>query len=185
MAPTAIARTARGTQSGDVHSAGPISVGQIVTFRIGAELFAADVRAVERVLRYQPATPLPDVPKWVVGVLEYQRGVVPVIDLRLRFELSTTAAGPDTRIVVFNTTAGWTAGIVDAVLDVSAVEGGHLEPPPPLLHGLAAAYLHGIVRRGDQLVVVLDADRVLSSSDQVLIQKRIADAAPSARPSRV
>jgi purine-binding chemotaxis protein CheW len=158
---------------------------QIVTFRIGAELFAADVRAVERVLRYHAPTPLPDVPEWMAGVLEYQRRVVPVIDLRLRFGLRNGAPTTDTRIIVFNTTNGWTAGVVDAVLDVSAVEGGRLEAPPPLLHGLAADYLHGITRRDGQLVVLLNADRVLSSTDQALIRARLAEATPKGAPRRV
>lgn len=158
---------------------------QIVTFRIGAELFAADVRAVERVLRYHAPTPLPDVPEWMAGVLEYQRRVVPVIDLRRRFELRNGAPTADTRIIVFNTATGWTAGVVDAVLDVSAVEGGRFEAPPPLLHGLAAEYLHGITRRDGQLVVLLNADRVLSSTDQALIQARLADVASKGAPRRV
>jgi purine-binding chemotaxis protein CheW len=158
---------------------------QIVTFRIGAELFAADVRAVERVLRYHAPTPLPDVPEWMAGVLEYQRRVVPAIDLRLRFEVHSGAPTPDTRIIVFNTANGWTAGIVDAVLDVSAVDGGRLEAPPPLLHGLAAEYLHGITRRDGQLVVLLNADRVLSSTDQALIRARLADLTPKGAARRV
>lgn len=158
---------------------------QIVTFRVGPELFAADVRAVERVLRYHAPTSLPEVPDWMVGVLEYQRRVVPVIDLRLRFEVQNGSLTSDTRIIVFNTSTGWTAGIVDAVLDVSAVEEGRLEPPPPLLRGLAAEYLHGITRRDGQLVVLLNADRVLSSKDQALIQARLAEAKPKGGLRRV
>ena len=157
---------------------------QIVTFRIGDKFFAADVRAVERVLRYQPPTPLPEVPTWVAGVLEYQQRVVPVIDLRVRFELSDARLTPDTRTIVFNTTAGWTAGVVDAVLDVSAIEGNRLEAPPPLLNGLSADYMHGIARRDGQLVLLLNANRVLSSTDERLLQSRIAEMTSSRREAR-
>ncbi len=157
---------------------------QIVTFRIGADLFAADVRAVERVLRYQPATPLPEVPPWVAGVLEYQQRVVPVIDLRVRFEVAGASPSPDTRIIVFNTNAAWTAGVVDAVLDVSSIERNRLEAPPPLLNGLSAEYLHGIVRREGQLVLLLNANRVLSSTDERLLETRIAEMKPGKRGTR-
>jgi purine-binding chemotaxis protein CheW len=153
-------------------------VTQIVTFRIGSDLFAADVQAVERVLRYQPATPVPNVPPWIAGVLEYQKRVVPVIDLRVRFALPNDPPTPDTRVLVFNTSGGWTACIVDAVLDVSAVERSRLEPPPKLLRGLAAEYLHGIARREGQLVLLLDTDRLLSSTDRVLLQEVTADRSP-------
>ena len=60
---------------------------QIVTFRLNDDLFAADIYAVERVLRYQQATPVPNVPEWIEGVIDYQGRVVPVINMRLRFEL--------------------------------------------------------------------------------------------------
>jgi purine-binding chemotaxis protein CheW len=160
-------------------------VTQIVTFRIGPDLFAADVQAVERVLRYQAVTPVPDVPAWVAGVLEYQKRVVPVIDLRVRFELSNAGVTNDTRIIVFNTSGGWTACVVDAVLDVSAIERGRLEPPPKLLRGLSAEYLHGIARRDGQLVLLLDADRVLSSTDRVLLYQIAAEATPVRATSHV
>jgi len=173
------AATARGTRGTPVDGLrAPDDVTQIVTFRIGTDLFAADVRAVERVLRYAPPTAVPNVPPWVAGVLEYQKRVVPVIDFRVRFELSTQAPTADTRVVVFNTAGGWTAGVVDSVLDVSAIERGRLEPPPPLLRGLAAEYLHGITRREGQLVLLLDADRVLSSTDRALLRKVAAGVAP-------
>jgi len=157
---------------------------QIVTFRVGGEFFAADVRAVERVLRFQAATPLPEVPAWIAGVLEYQQRIVPVIDLRVRFEQSNTSPSADTRIIVFNTSAGWTAGVVDAVLDVSTIERSRLEAPPPLLHGLSAEYLHGIARREGQLVLLLNANRVLSSTDAKLLQTRIAELTPKGKGAR-
>ena len=157
---------------------------QIVTFRIGDKFFAADVRAVERVLRYQPPTPLPEVPDWVAGVLEYQQRVVPVVDLRVRFELSEASVTPDTRIIVFNTMAGWTAGVVDAVLDVSAIERNRLEAPPSLLNGLSAEYMQGIAHRDGQLVLLLNANRVMSSTDERLLQTRIAAMTPTRREAR-
>jgi len=167
---TSAARRAHGP-SGPEQQPGAEDVTQIVTFRVGTDLFAADVRAVERVLRYQSPTSVPNVPSWIAGVLEYQTRVVPAIDLRVRFEMPTAAATADSRIIVFNTSAGWTACIVDAVLDVSAIERSHLETPPKLLRGLAAEYLHGIARRDGQLVLLLDADRVLSSTERVLLQQ--------------
>ena len=80
------------------------AVAQIVTFRIEQDLFAADVRAVERVLRLTAVTPVRNMPAWVTGVLEYQKRVVPVIDFRARFELPAAAPTNETRALVFNVT---------------------------------------------------------------------------------
>lgn len=144
-------------------------VSQIVTFRIEQDLFAADVRAVERVLRPTAITPVRNMPPWISGVLEYQKRVVPVIDFRARFELPAAAPTNETRVLVFNVTGSWVAAVVDAVLDVSALEPGRLEPPPPLLRGLAADYLRGIVRRDGKLVMLLDADRLLSATERLAL----------------
>ncbi len=144
---------------------------QIVTFRVGDDLFAADVRTVERVLRYSAPTPVPNVPPWVAGVIEYQKRVLPVIDLRVRFGLAAADATRDTRTLVINTESGWVAGVVDAVLDVTSVERERIEPSPPLFRGFAAEYLHGIVRRDGQLVLLLAAERILSATDMALLSR--------------
>jgi purine-binding chemotaxis protein CheW len=143
----------------------------IVTFRVGDDLFAADVTAVERVLRYSAPTPVPNVPAWVAGVLEYQKRVLPVIDLRIRFDLAAADATRETRMLVINTEAGWVAAVVDAVLDVTSVDRGRIEPAPPLFRGFAAEYLHGIVRREGQLVLLLAAERILSATDHALLAR--------------
>ena len=78
----------------------PAIASQIVTFRLGNELFAADIFSVERVLRYTLPTPVPNVPAWIEGVIEYQGRVVPVINLRKRFELPAAPVPADARILV-------------------------------------------------------------------------------------
>ena len=153
-----------------------LNVAQIVTFRVGPDLFAADVRAVERVLRFQAPRAVPSVPPWVQGVIDYQRRIVPVVNFRARFELEAVDTTAETRIIVFNTAAGWTAGIVDAVLDVTSVGQGAVSPPPPLVRGLAAEFLHGVVRRDGALVVLLNADRFLSATDRVLLRSATENA---------
>lgn len=156
----------------------PATVSKIVTFRLADDLFAADIYSVERVLRYKAPTPVPNVPEWIDGVLDYQGRVVPLINLRRRFELPASEPGPETRILVFNAGGEWIGGVVDAVLDVAPLEAGKLAPPPALFRGLAAEYLLGIVRRGERLVIFLDVGRLLSTSDRLVLE-RATDAVAS------
>ena len=142
---------------------------QIVTFRLADELFAADIASVERVLRHESPTPLPNVPDWIEGVIDYQGRVVPVIDLRRRLELAVGGNGDRARILVFTVADEWVAATVDAVLDVSAIADDAMVPPPPLVRGLAGEYVRGLVRRGDRRVLVLDAARLLSAADRLAI----------------
>ena len=139
---------------------------QIVTFRLGDDLFAADINDVERVLRYAVPTSVPNVPDWVKGVIEYRSRVVPVIDLRERFELAASEVNGATRIMVLTADGEWVAAIVDAVLEVVPL-GGSLAEPPALFRGLSAEFLRGILRRGERLIIVLDIARLLATHDRL------------------
>ncbi len=153
---------------------------QLVTFRLGDDLFAADIYSVERVLRYQPPTPIPNVPEWVDGVIEYRGRIIPVIDLRLRFGLERTPARPESRILVFTVGNEWIGAIVDAVLEVASPTADQLSPPPPLFRGLSAEFLRGIVRRNDRLVVFLEVTRLLTTDERLVLDRVTEEAAPNA-----
>lgn len=146
---------------------------KLVTFRLGDDLFAAGILAVERVLRYQAPRPVPDVPPWIEGVIEYQSRVVPVIDLRKRFELPEGPVLPETRVLVLNAGSEWIGAIVDAVVEVAAVDAGRVSPPPKFFRGLAAEYLKGIVKRDDKLVIVLDVERLLGTQERLVLDRAL------------
>jgi purine-binding chemotaxis protein CheW len=151
------------------------SSAKIVVFRLGEDLFAAGVQSVERVIRYERARPLPDVPPWVDGVIQYRSHIIPQLDLRRRFELPEAAAGATTRIIVLNAGGGWIAAVVDAVLEVAAYDESQLSPPPALFRGLAGEYLRGLVRVGEQLIVLLDVDRLLSATERLRLEEATAE----------
>jgi len=145
---------------------------KLVTFRLADDLFAADIFAVERVLRYQDPRSLPDVPPWIEGVIEYQQRVIPLVNLRRRFELPERAAASDTRVVVLNARGEWIGIVVDSVLEVSAVDASQISPAPTFFRGLAGEYLKGILRRGEgqRLIIVLDVEQLLSATERIALQ---------------
>jgi purine-binding chemotaxis protein CheW len=147
---------------------------KLVTFQLGLDIFAADVLSVDRVLRYTAPNAVPDVPAWVLGVIEHRDKVIPVVDLRRRVELSDDSITPETRILVLNTAGGWVGAIVDTVHEVAAVPAETVTAPPPLFRGLAAEFIRGTVKVRDQLVVILDVDRVMSSTDRIAFDQTIA-----------
>ena len=142
----------------------------LVTFTVGADTLAAPVESVERVVRFVQPSPVPGMPDWLEGVIEYRGVMVPVIDLRRRFgrERLTTAA--TTRVVVFNTHPDWLAAIVDAVTEVVTVDASAIVPPPSLVRGLSGAYLLGMVKHRDQVVLVLDVVKVLTASETLVLE---------------
>ena len=147
---------------------------RLVTFRLGEHLFAAEIHAVQRVLRYETPRALPDMPDWMEGVVDYHGTMVPVIDMRRRFALSADAPSPQARLIVCALPRGLAAMLVDAVLDVKPVEPSDLLDPPELFRGLAGEYLKGLTRRNGQLVVVLDVENLLSSQTPLRFQADVA-----------
>lgn len=147
------------------------ALSKIVTFALGEDLFAADIFSVERVLRYQPPRAIPNVPAWIEGVIEYQGRVVPVINLRSRFEMPANEVHGGTRILVFQAEGEWIGAVVDAVVEVTPMEKGAMSPPPPLFRGLAGQYLIGILRRKERLVIVLDVAQLLSSNERLVLEQ--------------
>jgi purine-binding chemotaxis protein CheW len=123
---------------------------KVVIFRLADDLFAAGVHSVERVLRYERARAVPDVPPWVEGVVEYRSTVIPQLDLRRRFELAERPASATTRVLVLNAGGGWVAVVVDAVLEVTAYDPSQVSAPPELFRGLAGEYLLGLLRHGER-----------------------------------
>jgi purine-binding chemotaxis protein CheW len=143
---------------------------QIVTFAVAGDLFATDIFSVERVLRFQAPRPVPNTPPWLLGVIDYQERVVPVLDIRARFEVPPAAATQSTRILVFEVEAQWVAALVDSVQEVVTIARTDIEPPPDLFRGLTKDYLMGLLRRPQGVVVVLDARKLFTSHERLVLE---------------
>ena len=154
---------------------------KLVTFRLGVDSFAAEIASVDRVLRYVAPKSVPDLPAWIDGVIEHRASVIPVVDMRARIGLPLVEPTPTTRILVLSTSEGFIGAIVDVVAEVASVPDASVSSPPPLFRGLAAHFIRGIAKVGEQLVVILDVDRVLTSDDRIAFQRAVESAEAAAR----
>jgi purine-binding chemotaxis protein CheW len=153
---------------------------QLVTFQAAEELFAVDIFAVERVLRYEAPRLLPNSATWLRGVIDHGGRTIPVVDLRERLGLAGAEPTEKSRLLVImagDTLVGMTVDAVHAVLTVSE---GAVEAPPAIYRGLAREYLRGVVRHGDRLFVVLDAARLLTSAERIEMERALPKRRPDA-----
>lgn len=150
---------------------------QVVVFHVGEHEFAFDIFHVQRIIRWERPAAVPKAPPWLEGVLQIERAVVPVIDLRKRFELPHAPLGPETRIMVVEADGGAVGAVVDRVSEVLRVAADAVTPPPPVVRGLAAAYIQGIVALPSRTVVLLHAGRLLTSSERIALEGLKAEAA--------
>jgi purine-binding chemotaxis protein CheW len=143
---------------------------QLVTFRVGRQQFAFDILQVERILRYSAPSPLPKAPGFLEGVLPYGETAVPVIDLRKRFELEA-AIREETRMMVLELDGQRIAVLVDEVLEVLRVDSTAITAPSPIVSGLAGVYIAGIVTRPGRTLIILNARKLLSSSERLALSE--------------
>lgn len=149
---------------------------QIVSFRLGEEEFGLDVFGVHEILRYRSPTPVPRAPEFVEGVIDVRGRVIPVVDLRRRFELADPALGDSTRIVVVDHRDERLGLIVDAVTEVLRVPETAVSEPPAFVRGLSAEYVRGLLRLEERLVVLIDIERILSSDERIALSATELDA---------
>lgn len=138
----------------------------LVVFDLASEQYGLDIGSVESIIKMQAITVVPRAPHFVEGVTNLRGKVLPVIDLRKRFGLPHGEVNKDMRIVVVEM-AGTTVGIiVDGVSEVLRVNSEAIEPPSPIVTTVDSAFIRGIAKVNDRLVILLDLGKVLSLQDQ-------------------
>lgn len=147
---------------------------QYLTFKLADETFAVDVAKVREILDFTPATKVPGTPDFMRGVINVRGAVVPVVDMRLKFGLSATEKTVDTCIVVMEiigeedkTVLG---ALVDSVQEVFELEGSQIEPPPRIGTRWRTEFIRGVGKHNDELIIILDIDRVFSTSELGILQ---------------
>ncbi len=143
--------------------------GQYLTFTLDGEVFALEIAKVREVLEYGTVTRVPRTPEFMRGVINLRGNVVPVVDLRRKFDMGETEPTVDTCSVITEVEIdGETTllgALADSVQEVIELEAGQIEPPPRMGTRLDTGFIRGMGRRGDEFVIILDIDRVFSAEE--------------------
>jgi purine-binding chemotaxis protein CheW len=139
---------------------------QLVVFELANEFYGINIAMVESIIKMQAITQLPHTPPYVKGVTNLRGSVLPVIDLRIRFALDTQEDTRQTRIMIV-TMGNIKAGIiVDGVSEVLRISDENIEPLPPMINSIDSAFLKGIARLENRLIILLELSRVLNLDEQ-------------------
>ncbi len=138
---------------------------QLVTFSIDEEEFGVDILKVQEIIRTMEITKVPRAQDFVEGVINLRGKVIPIIDLRRRFGLSSKEHDKHTRIIVIEINNMIVGFVVDSVSEVLRIPAGTVEPPPPVVAGMESEYISGVGKLQDRLLILLDLDKLLSGED--------------------
>lgn len=140
---------------------------KLATFRVGAALYAIDILRIKEIIRPIKVTTVPNSPPFIEGVINLRGAVIPVIDLRKRFAISTIEDGRTTRIVICAAFRRFFALVVDEVVEVHSYMREELQPAPKFFQGQETDIFLGVTHRADDLLMILDLERFLSLSRMV------------------
>ena len=142
-----------------------MSGGTYLVFTLGEEAYAINVTDVREIIGGLPITRVPGVPESVRGVINLRGRIIPVADLRIRFNLEAVDHGARTCIIVVRARGTEFGLVVDRVVEVARITEQDIEPPPVFGADVRTDYLLGIARNGSRVRLMLDVEQTLSAAE--------------------
>lgn len=139
---------------------------KILIFGLSNEKYATNITEVERILGYVELTVLPETPDFVKGVIDYEDSILPIISLTNKFKLGEEKISETTKIIVAKRKEKKFGVIVDNVYEVTDINNGKIEETPEITNTVERKYISGLMKLDNQIVILLDLDRILSSEDE-------------------
>lgn len=143
---------------------------QLACFRVGPELYALDIMRIKEIIRPQKLTPVPKAPSFIEGVINLRGAVIPVADLRKRFDQPINDASRKNRIVICSLAGKIIGLLVDEVTEVKRFGRHEIAPAPQFIKGPQADYFLGVARRDDDLILLINLEKVLSTEELIELQ---------------
>lgn len=152
---------------------------QYLSFRLGNEAFGIDVIFVREILDYVSITRLPDMPAFLSGIINLRGNAVPVVDMRVKYGISTKVALEESCIIVLdikNSSAEITMGIlVDSVQEVFELTTGEIEPAPLSKTKYKLDFIKGLGKRNDEFIIILNPENIVSAEDLTIVKKTVSE----------
>jgi purine-binding chemotaxis protein CheW len=149
--------------------------GKYLTFELGSEEYGIQITRIKEIIGMMPITSVPQTEAFVKGVINLRGKVIPVIDLRQRFEMETIEYTDRTCIVVveIDGPSGTVliGVVVDAVSEVNNIKGDEIEDTPTFGAKLSTNFIRGMAKKEDGVKILLDIDQVLSMNQLSMIEK--------------
>jgi len=139
--------------------------GKFLTFSLGEEEYGIEIRNVTEIIGIQNITELPDTPAYVKGVINLRGKVIPLIDVRLRFNIEGLEYNDRTCIVVVNINNMSVGLIVDTVSEVMDIPAENIEPAPKVNNRSGSMYIKGLGKVGEDVKILLDTQKLLFGND--------------------
>ncbi|QRM20529.1 chemotaxis protein CheW [Dechloromonas sp. TW-R-39-2] len=147
---------------------------EFLTFTLGSEEYAIDILKVQEIRGYEPPTLIANSPPFIKGVINLRGIIVPIVDLRIKFNLGKIEYTPFTVVIILNVAGRVIGVVVDSVSDVISLTSSQIRPAPDFSGSFDTKYILGLASQDSRMMIVTDIERLMTSADMELIDSAAA-----------
>jgi purine-binding chemotaxis protein CheW len=147
---------------------------EFLAFTLGQEEYGIDIQKVQELRSYDTVTRIANAPEHIKGVVNLRGTIVPVIDMRLKFNLGTPTYDQFTVVIIVNMAGRVMGMVVDSVSDVITLTPEQVKPAPRMRAVLDTEYLIGLGTLDQRMLILVDLEKLMTSDDMGLVEKMAA-----------
>ncbi|MBS4537209.1 purine-binding chemotaxis protein CheW [Clostridium sp. D2Q-11] len=139
---------------------------QFVVFKLDKEEYGIDIMNVKEIGPYQEPVKVPNSPAFIEGIVNYRGEVIPIVNLKKRFNLNELIVNKNTRVIVINIDGKQVGFIVDEASQTVRFEEGDIEKAPDIITDVDSEYIAGVGKKDERLILLIDLEKVLTESEK-------------------
>jgi purine-binding chemotaxis protein CheW len=155
-------------------ASGDVAGKEFLAFTLGKEEYGIDILRVQEIRGYEPVTRIANSPDFIKGVVNLRGIIVPVVDMRIKFNLGTPTYDQFTVVIILNIAGRVMGMVVDSVSDVTTLTPEQVKPAPEMGTTFDSDYLIGLGTLNERMLILVDIDKLMSSAEMGLIEKMAA-----------
>jgi purine-binding chemotaxis protein CheW len=145
------------------------AAGEYLTFVLGEEEYGIEILKVQEIRGYDAVTPIANTPNFIKGVVNLRGKIVPIVDLRIKFNLGKVVYDEFTVVIILNLSGRVVGIVVDGVSDVMALKDDQLREVPSLVTSIDTKYIVGLATVDQQMLILVDIEQLMTSQEMALL----------------
>ena len=144
---------------------------ELLTFTLGREEYGIDILKVQEIRGYEAVTTIANAPEFIKGVINLRGIIVPIVDMRIKFNLGNVSYDDTTVVIILNVSGRVVGMVVDGVSDVITLKADQVKPAPEFGAGLDTRYLQGLGTVDERMIILVDIEKLMSSREMELVDE--------------
>ena len=143
--------------------------GQYLTLRLEDEDYAIDIMRVQEIRSYEEPTRMANSPSFIKGVINLRGVIVPIVDLRMKLNISKVEYNEFTVVIILNVRGSVIGAVVDAVSDVVTLDAKTIKPAPQFESAIDARFILGLAHVGERMLIVMNMEALLNNAEMGMV----------------